>query len=126
MNTEIHKISIRKNDTVQVIAGREKGKTGKVLRVDTAQNRITVEKINLVKRHVKPTQKNPQGGVIDKESPLHFSNVLLFCSKCNTGRRHGYKFVEQSAGKVKGKKTTTNTAGKKVKVRFCKKCGETL
>ena len=118
MTNEIGKITIRKNDQVQVMAGREKGKTGKVLKVDRQNQRIFIEKVNLVKRHVRPSQKNPQGGVLDKEAPLHYSNVLLLCPKCNRGVRHGVKMVE----KTKGKKAT----GQKVKTRVCKRCGETL
>lgn len=121
MRTEALKISLRKNDQVQVIAGREKGKIGKVLRVNGAQGRVTVEKVNVVKRHVKPSQKNPQGGILEKELPLHVSNVLLFCAKCNRGVRHGSKFVETGGKKGKGA-----AAAKTVKIRICKKCGESL
>jgi len=108
--------SIRKNDMVQVIAGKEKGKTGKVLRIDVANSRVVVERVNLVKRHVKPSQKTPQGGISEKESGVHYSNVLLFCGKCNRGVRHGVKVVE-----TKGKKSVSTG-----KVRVCKKCGGTL
>jgi len=112
------KLSIRKTDMVEVIAGREKGKSGKVLRVDTKTGRITVERVNMVKRHTKPSQKAPQGGVIEKELPLHYSNVLLMCPKCNRGVRHGIKFVKQAA---KGK-----SPAKEARVRVCKKCEQTL
>src|SRR4051812_47298255 len=100
--------SIRKGDMVQIIAGREKGKTGKVLRVVRDSNRIVVEKLNLVKRHSRPTQGAPQGGIFEKEAPLSFSNVLLLCPKCNRGVR--------VSRKVEGNK----------KVRVCKKCGGTV
>ena len=120
---ETVKLSIRKGDQVQVIAGREKGKTGKVLRVNAKDARITVEKINMVKRHVKPSQKHPNGGIIEKELPLHYSNVQLFCGKCNRGVRHSHKMAEV-AGK-KGKKAGDAPA-KQIKVRVCKRCGETL
>jgi large subunit ribosomal protein L24 len=99
---------IKKGDMVQIIAGREKGKTGKVLRVVRSNNRIVVEKLNLVKRHTKPTQGNPQGGILEKEGSLSYSNVLLLCPKCNKGVR--------VARKVEGDK----------KLRVCKKCGETV
>jgi len=109
MNTQAaKKLSIRKNDTVQVIAGREKGKTGKVLAVSAKTGRIMVEKTNMVKRHVKPSQKYPQGGVIEKELGLHYSNVLLMCAKCNKGVRHGIK--------ITGDKKT----------RVCKRCESSL
>jgi large subunit ribosomal protein L24 len=108
MTTERTKLSLRKNDQVQVMAGREKGKTGRILKVDSKSGRVTVEKINLVKRHTRPTQQNPQGGIVEKELPLHYSNVLLMCPKCNRGVRHGKKMTE------------------KKKVRVCKRCDETL
>ncbi|OFZ22266.1 MAG: 50S ribosomal protein L24 [Bdellovibrionales bacterium GWB1_55_8] len=113
------KLTLRKNDQVQVIAGREKGKTGKIVDLDRDTGAVTIEKVNLVKRHVKASQKNPQGGILEKELPVNYSNVLLMCTKCNRGVRHGVKLVKQ-AGKKKGSEAT------EVKVRFCKKCGESL
>lgn len=124
MMAQTVKLSIRKNDQVEVIAGREKGKSGKVLRVDSKNGRVFVEKVNMVKRHTRPTQQNPQGGVIEKEMALHYSNVQLFCAKCNRGVRHGHKFIEE-AGKKAAKKGTEAKA-KKVKIRVCKRCGESL
>jgi len=128
MNNEKTKLSLRKDDMVQVIAGRDKGKTGKVLKVNGKSLRVTVEKVNLVKRHSKPTQKNPQGGILEKETPIHYSNVLLMCPKCNKGVRHGVKFVEASAKKAKTKKGEKAAAdqARTVKIRVCKKCGESL
>jgi large subunit ribosomal protein L24 len=82
---------IRKNDLVEVLSGKEKGKTGKVLRVDPKKDRVLVEKVNFVKRHTKPTGRTRQGGIIQKEAPLHVSNVLLVCPKCNQGKRMGTK-----------------------------------
>ena len=99
---------IKKNDTVKVIAGREKGKTGKVLSVTKEKGRILIEKVNLVKRHQKPDATG-KGGIVEKEAPLRVSNVMLVCSKCNTGVRVGHKVLED---------------GKKVRV--CKKCQELL
>lgn len=116
---ETVKFSIRKNDTVQVISGREKGKSGKVLKVDAKTGRVTVEKVNMVKRHMRPSQANPQGGILEKELPLDYSNVQLFCAKCNRGVRHGRKEVAATGAK-KG------TAGKTKKVRVCKRCDTSL
>jgi large subunit ribosomal protein L24 len=99
---------IKKNDTVKVIAGREKGKTGKVLGVTKEKGRILIEKVNLVKKHQKPDATG-KGGIVEKEAPLHVSNVMLVCGKCNTGVRVSYKALED---------------GKKVRV--CKKCQELL
>jgi large subunit ribosomal protein L24 len=76
---------VRKGDTVIVIAGSNKGKKGKVLRV--IGNRVVVEKVAMVKRHTKPTQKNPQGGIVDKEGTIHISNVALFDDKLGRGTR---------------------------------------
>lgn len=124
--TQASKLSIKKNDLVEVISGKEKGKTGKVLSVDSVNGRIAVEKINMVKRHVKPNQKNPQGGVVEKELPLHYSNVLLVCAKCNRGVRHGKRFEAKAASK-KAKKGASKAADDvQVKVRFCKKCETTI
>ncbi|MBI4404881.1 MAG: 50S ribosomal protein L24 [Deltaproteobacteria bacterium] len=95
---------IRKKDLVQVMTGREKGKTGKVLRVLTKKGAVVIEKLNMVKRHTKPAQNQP-GGIIEKEAPLRASNILLYCEKCARGVRTGKKILE---------------GGKKVRV--CKRC----
>jgi large subunit ribosomal protein L24 len=71
------KLFIRKNDLVAVTAGKDKGKQGKVLKVDAKNMKLTIEGVNMVKRHVKPSQTNPQGGIVQKEAGLHYSNVLL-------------------------------------------------
>lgn len=71
------KLFIRKNDMVAVVAGKDKGKQGKVLKVDVANMKLQVEGVNVAKKHVKPSQKNPQGGVIQKELGIHYSNVML-------------------------------------------------
>ena len=95
---------IRRGDIVQVIAGNDKGKTGKVLRVFPKTNRLLVERVNFIKRHVKPTQKNPQGGVIEREAAMHISNVLLVCPSCSAATRTGVRIEGDG------------------KTRFCKKC----
>jgi large subunit ribosomal protein L24 len=79
---------LRKGDQVVVIAGKEKGKRGKVLRLLTDKERVVVERVNLVKRHTKPTQRNPRGGILEKEGTLEMSNVSLWCGKCGAARRH--------------------------------------
>ena len=76
-------MNYRINDTVEVIAGREKGKRGRVLKVLPAKERVVIEKVNFVKRHTKPSQQSRQGGIVEKEGPIHVSNVMLFCKKCN-------------------------------------------
>lgn len=85
-------MKIRKGDMVKVITGKENGKTGKVLLVDMKHGTVLVEKINFVKRHQKPTQKQRQGGVIEKEAPLHISNVMFYEEKEGKASRVGFKF----------------------------------
>jgi len=100
---------IRKNDTVMVITGKFKGKTGKVIEILPGTQRALVEKLNVVKRHQKPTQKLPQGGIVEKEASLDISNLLIYCSKCKKGVRIGVKLAKDGQ-----------------KNRICKKCGENL
>lgn len=102
-------IKIIKNDTVKVIGGNNKGKIGKVLKVYPKTNRIIVEKVQLVKRHQKPRSQQDPGGIIEKEAPIHVSNVLLICPKCSKPTRTGVGLL--SDGK---------------KVRVCKSCNEML
>lgn len=101
-------MGLKKGDMVKVVAGREKGKTGKILKVVTLKNKVVVEKLNFVKRHQKPDAKG-KGGIVEKEAPIHASNVMLLCSKCDAAVRLGYKLLED---------------GKKVRV--CSKCHEIL
>lgn len=87
---------IRKNDMVIITAGKDKGKKGKVIRVIPEKNAVIVEQANLVKKHQKPTQKNPTGGINDIEAPLHISNVMLLDGKTNKGTR--YRVSEDKNG----------------------------
>ncbi|HEV8457688.1 MAG TPA: 50S ribosomal protein L24 [Methylomirabilota bacterium] len=100
---------VRRGDTVAVIAGRERGKRGKVLRVLPEAGRVVVEKINMMKKHQRPTQKLRQGGIIERESALSLSNVLLVCGRCDKPSRAGIKVL-----------------GDGRKVRVCRRCGETI
>ncbi len=97
---------VRKGDTVIVIAGKDKGKRGRILRVATDQERVVVERVNIVKRHTKPTQASPNGGILEKEGTIAMSNVALWCGKCAKGRRAKAELRE----------------GQK-KRRMCVKCG---
>ena len=101
------KLHFKKDDQAIVIAGKEKGKSGKILSMLSKKESVLIEKVNLVKRHSRPSAKNRQGGIIEKEAPVHISNVMILCSKCNSPARIGRKTLED---------------GKKV--RYCKKCGE--
>ena len=94
-------MKIKKGDQVRVVSGKEAGKTGKVVRVDTEKHRVTLERLNMVKKHTKPNPKtNPQGGVIEREAPLDVSNVMLVCPSCGQPTRVGYRLIE-NGGKVR-------------------------
>lgn len=103
------KVHVRKGDTVLVIAGKGAGKKGKVLAVQPDKSRVIVEGVNKVKRHSRATRTNPQGGIMEQEAPMHSSNVMLVCNKCNKPTRVGKQFL-----------------GDGKKVRQCKRCGEVL
>lgn len=95
-------MKIKKNDTVTIIAGNYKGKTGKVLKVFPSENRVIVEGVNLRKRHTKANQKNPQGGIIEKEAPINVSNVQILDPKSNEPTRIGAKIIiDEKTGKKK-------------------------
>jgi large subunit ribosomal protein L24 len=102
-------LHVRRGDTVGVIAGRERGKRGKVLRVLRDSGRVVVEHVNMIKRHQRPTPKLRQGGIIEREGPLAVSNVLLVCGRCNRPVRVGIKVLNDGR-----------------KVRACKRCGESV
>lgn len=85
---------LRKNDMVQVISGEYKGKTGKILKVIPEKNRAIVEGINMIKRHTKPTPKNQQGGIVEKEASIDLSNIMLLCPKTGKPTRVGVSILE--------------------------------
>jgi large subunit ribosomal protein L24 len=95
-------MKIRKNDNVVIISGNDKGKTGKVLKVFPKDLKVIIEGINLRKRHTKASQKHPQGGIIEKEAPIHVSNVMLIDPKTNEGTRLGSQIIrDEKTGKKK-------------------------
>jgi len=100
---------IKTNDTVEVITGDDKGQRGKVLSIDRRVGRLVVEGVNRVYKHVRRSQKNPQGGRLSKEMPVRVSNVLLLCTRCGKGVRTGSRLAKDGT-----------------KERFCKKCGTAL
>jgi large subunit ribosomal protein L24 len=102
-------LGIKKNDTILVITGKEKGKKGRVLSVSPLKDQLLIEKVNIIKRHMKPTRKYAQGGIIEKEAPLHISNVMLVCPKCSKPTRIGNSLLQDRR-----------------KVRMCKKCREVI
>ncbi len=93
-------MKIRKDDNVKVITGRERGKTGKVLRVDLKKVRVWVEGLNMVKRHQKPSQTHKQGGIIEKEAPISLSNVMYYDEKAGKASRVGYKLSEEGKTRI--------------------------
>ena len=105
----MNKTKLKRDDTVQIIAGKDKGKTGKILKVDTASNRVIVQGLNMVKKAVKPKKQNDKGGIIDIEASLAISNTMIVCKKCGPTRI--------------GIEIDSNTGDRK---RFCKKCKEVL
>lgn len=100
------KLHVKKNDTVMVIAGKDKAKTGKVLQILPKKDGVLVEGVNITKRHSKP-RGSEAGSIVEKEAAVHISNVMIYCSKCN-----------------KPVRTRTNTLEDGKKVRVCVKCGE--
>lgn len=100
---------LKKNDQVEVIAGKDKGRVGKILRVLRAKDKVVVERINMIKRHTKPTEMNQQGQIVEKEAPIHISNIQLICPECTKTGRVGKKILEDGT-----------------KVRYCKSCGEPI
>lgn len=101
------KSHVKKDDTVMVMAGKERGKTGKVLRVIPDKGRVIVESLNMIKRHTRPTRADQEGGIREKEAPLAISNVMLVCAACNKPSRTGVRQLDDGS-----------------KARFCKKCNE--
>ncbi|HJX33809.1 MAG TPA: 50S ribosomal protein L24 [Desulfatiglandales bacterium] len=100
---------IKKDDKVIILAGKEQGKIGNVLKVDIEKGCAIVEKINVMKRHSRARSKTPKGGIIEKEAPIHISNLMLICNKCAEPTRIGKRTLEDGS-----------------RVRVCKKCGELL
>ena len=102
MNT----LHVKRDDTVMVIAGKDKGKTGKIRRAYPKESRVVVEGVNITKRHLKPRPGVTQGGIVEREAPIHVSNVMLVCGNCKRPTRTGHKFLEDGT-----------------KARVCKRCG---
>jgi large subunit ribosomal protein L24 len=108
------RIDLKKEDTVKVISGRDRGKTGRVLQVDRETGRVLVEHVMMIKRHTRPNpQKQIKGGIAERESPINSSNLMIVCPGCNKAVRVAHH-VEQLAG------------GKSRRTRVCRKCGQLL
>ena len=102
-------MEIRKNDSVMVIAGKERGKTGKVLRVLPDDGAVIIERINIVKRHTKPRGPQQPGGIVEKKASIDASNVMIMCDKCNAPVRIAHKILADGS-----------------KIRICRRCNEAL
>lgn len=102
-------LNVRKGDTVKVLKGKDSGKEGKILRAIPETNRVVVEKINMMKKAMRPTQQNPQGGISSMEAPLHASNVMLVCPQCKKPTRVGHRIDDANK-----------------KHRVCKKCNKDI
>ena len=103
------KTSLRVNDQVEVMTGKDKGRVGKILRIDKQANRVVVERINMIKRHTKPTDATQSGQIVEREAPVHISNLMLVCPECAKTVRIGKKILEDGT-----------------KVRICKSCDATI
>ncbi|MGB4503726.1 MAG: 50S ribosomal protein L24 [Syntrophaceticus sp.] len=102
------KLHVHKGDTVYILTGKDAGKKGKVLQALPSKRKVVVEGVNVVKKHTRPTQSAPQGGIVEKEAPIDSSNVMLVCSKCNKPTRVAKKFADDRY------------------YRACKRCGEII
>jgi len=100
---------LKLNDQVEIIAGKDKGRVGKIIRIMTKSNKAVVERANMIKRHTKPSATNQQGQIVEKEAPIHVSNLMLVCPKCTKTVRIARRILEDGS-----------------KVRVCKKCNETI
>jgi len=106
---KLNKLHVKKDDKVTVLTGKDRGKTGMVLKAIPESNRVIVEGVNMIKKHQKPSGMDQQGGIIEMEAPIHVSNVMLVCPSCKEASRTGKKVLEDGT-----------------KVRYCKKCNQTI
>ncbi len=104
------KMHVKKGDRVKVLCGKDKGKEGVILRSIPSKQRVVVEKVNMIKKAMRPTQQNPQGGISTMEAPIHVSNVMVVCPNCKQATRVSHKRVE----------------GRNGAIRVCKKCGKDI
>jgi len=107
MAIAVHKFKLKKEDNVEVIAGKDKGKRGRILKIVREKDRIVVEGLNMVKKAMKKRKRNDRGGIVEIEAAIHSSNLMIICKKCGP-TRIGYKFEDKD------------------KIRVCRKCGEAL
>lgn len=108
------KTRLKKGDNVMVMSGNSKGSTGKILFINREKGRVIVEGVNIMHRHTKPSQKNPQGGIVRREAPINISNVMLMCPKTNEPTRVGMEVIKDE------------TTGKEKRMRLSRKSGEIL
>lgn len=106
---------VKTGDTVLILAGKDRGKTGKIRQAMPRESRVVVEGLNIVKRHMKARGPRKPGGIIEMSAPIHSSNVMLVCPKCERATRTGKRFLE-----------TLDHKGRPQKVRYCKACSQTI
>lgn len=114
-------MKIKKGDNVLIITGKDNGKRGTVEKAIPRDNKVTVTGVNIAKHHLKPSRKNPHGGIMDKLAPIDVSNVVLVCPHCGKPSRVGYRVVDKEQKSAKG-----GLADNRKKTRICKKCKESL
>ena len=105
----LQKVHVKRGDTVVILSGKDQGKKGEILKVIPKTNRVIVKGVNMITKHVKPNMANRQGGMVHQEAPVHASNVMLYCTRCNKSTRIAHKVLEDGS-----------------KVRVCKHCNETF
>ena len=114
LDRKMVRVDLKKDDTVKVISGRDRGKTGRVLRVDRETGKVLVEHVMMIKRHTRPNpSKQIKGGIAERESPISVSNVLIVCPGCNKATRIGHHIDQLPGGRTR-------------RMRVCRKCGQTL
>ncbi len=111
------KLHVKKGDVVKVISGKEKGKSGKILKAYPAKGRVIVEHLHMIKKHTKRRSQGQGGGIIEREGTVNATNVMLVCPSCKEASRVGKKFLEDN---------TKELPLKRLKVRYCRKCGEVI
>ena len=102
-------LDIKKDDIAMIVAGDDKGKKGRVLRINASDDKLVIEGLNMTKKHLKPSKQHQQGGIIEREAPVHRSNIMLVCPKCEKPTKIGNKILENNK-----------------KIRECKQCGEVI
>jgi len=119
-------MKIKKGDKVKIMAGKDRGKTGKVLQIFTSKNRASVEGLNLLIKHMRPRRQGEKGQRIEFPAPLNIANLLLVCPKCGKGTRVGYKYIDRPKNLTAANPGESPANKGKKKIRICRKCGQSI